>query len=184
MSLFEFVTVMISMILALSLGQLLSGISFLLKTERAIHRYLPHSLWLACIGVTVINHWWSLWDFRDLAWDYAAFIYILVAPTLVSVAVGLIAPDQSGSGPIDLQTQFARVRRTFAAVFSIYVLAMWFDGPLLAGHEPLGVIGSLHIPILASALVPLFTDNRRANVIAPCGVLFMLVLVMLKRFLG
>lgn len=184
MSLFEFVTVMISMILALSLGQLLSGVSFLLKTERNIHRYLPHSLWLACIGVTVINHWWSLWDFRDLPWDYATFIYILIAPTLVSLAVGLIAPDQSGSGPIDLQMQFTRIRKTFASVFSVYVLAMWFDGPLLAGQDPLGPIGVLHVPILAASLIPFFSVGRRANIFAPCVVLAMLVLVMVKRFLG
>lgn len=184
MSLFEFVTVMISMILALSLGQLLSGVSYLLKTERRIHRYLPHSLWLACIGVTVVNHWWSLWDFRDLQWDYATFIYILIAPTLISVSVGLIAPDQSGSAPIDLQTQFARVRRTFAVVFSVYVLAMWFDGPLLAGHHSLGVIGFLHVPILAASLVPLFSADKRANVAAPIVVLATLMVVMFKRFIG
>jgi hypothetical protein len=79
---------------------------------------------------------------------------------------------------------FARIRRPFAGVFSVYVLAMWFDGPLLAGQDPLGLIGLLHVPILAASLLACFADGRRANVLAPCAVLAMLLLVMLKRFIG
>jgi hypothetical protein len=45
MSLFEFVTVMISMILALTLGQLLSGAAFLLRSSRQVRWYAPHTLW-------------------------------------------------------------------------------------------------------------------------------------------
>lgn len=44
MSLFEFVTVMISMILALSLGQLITGVTFLIKSGRDVRWHAPHTL--------------------------------------------------------------------------------------------------------------------------------------------
>ncbi len=66
MSLFEFVTVMISMILALCLGQLLRSASYLAKTDREVVAYRPYALWFISIVLAVVNHWWSLWDLRDI----------------------------------------------------------------------------------------------------------------------
>jgi hypothetical protein len=183
MSLFEFVTVVISMILALSLGQLLTGVTFLIKTGRDVRWYAPHTLWLVFMGVTLVNHWWSLWDFNAIEWNYATFIYVLIAPVLIAFAVGLLAPDRSDSASTDLALQFARVRRPFALVFCAYVLAMWFDGPLLAGHEALGPIGLLHVPILVGGVLALVTASDRANVIAPCMASTALATVMLFRFM-
>ena len=45
MSLFEFVTVMISMILALSLGRLLRSASYLAKTDRDVIAHRPYTFW-------------------------------------------------------------------------------------------------------------------------------------------
>ena len=182
MSLFEFVTVMISMILAMSLGQLLMGVTFLIKTGRDIRWHAPHTLWLVFIGLTLVNHWWSLWDFHDISWNYAGFMYILIAPTLIAFAVGLLAPDRSASN--DLAQQFARVRRPFGAVLSAYVLAMWFDGPFLAGQDALGAVGLLHTPILAAAATPFLAQGHRANVAAPCVASATLATIMVIRFLG
>lgn len=182
MSLFEFVTVMISMILALTLGQLLSSASWLLKSSREVRWYAPHTLWLATFVLTLVNHWWSVWDFNTLDWDYASFLYILVAPMLISLATGLIAPDRSAPGSLDMMGQFNRVRRPFAALFLAYVLAMWFDGPLLAGHDPLGAVGRLHLPILLGGILALVTDNRKANLVAPILVFTTMVAVIIVRF--
>jgi H+/Cl- antiporter ClcA len=121
MSLFEFVTVMISMILALTLGQLLSGATFLLRTSGEVRWYAPHTLWVCGMGLGLVNHWWALWDFRDLDWNYATFLYILIAPLMAFLAVGLLTPDRESN---DMQRQFARVRRPFGALVCAYVLAM------------------------------------------------------------
>jgi hypothetical protein len=182
MSLFEFVTVKISMILALTLGQLLSGVTFLLRSSGEVRWYAPHTLWVSGLGLTLVNHWWALWDFRDLDWNYATFLYILIAPLLIFLAVGLLTPDRTDPDSNDMQRQFARVRRPFGALVCAYVLAMWFDGPLLAGQDPLGGIGLLHLPILAAAAVPLATEGRKANLLAPALFITSLAMIMVIRF--
>lgn len=167
MSLFEFVTVMISMILALTLGQLLSGMTLLLKSKRVVRWHLPHALWLITLGLTLVNHWWSLWDFHHVDWNYSFFLYILIAPVLITLAIGLVAPDRGESGSLDMARQFARVRRPFSALFILYVFAMWFDGPILAGQDPLGAVGLLHLAILAGAALPLISAQQTSNIISP-----------------
>ena len=148
MSLFEFVTVMVSMILALCLSQLLRNASFLAKTDREIKHYLPYTLWLIVILVTVINHWWSLWDLRNVNWSFVSFLYILVAPILATFGTGLLSPSQSGATPINLKVHFARISRLFSVVFTTYVCFMWFDGPLFAEQRVFGPVGLVHIPLL------------------------------------
>jgi len=183
MSLFEFVTVMVSMILALCLGHLLRGASFLAKTDRGVSYYLPSVLWSIALLLSVINHWWSLWDLRDVDWNYGSFIYILAAPVLITFATGLLSPIQSNLGPIDLRAHYSRIRRPFSAVMATYAGVMWFDGPLFAGQAIFGTVGLIHIPIIAADLVPGITGNDRANTVAAGAVNIMLLIVMLVRYL-
>jgi hypothetical protein len=179
---FEFVTVMVSMILALCLGHLLRSASFLAKTDREVIYYLPLVLWSIVVLLSVINHWWSLWDLRDVDWNYGFFLYILVAPVLVTFATGLLLPSQSSSGPIDLRAHYARIRRVFSMALASYAGAMWFDGPLIAGQAVFGAVGALHIPIIAADLVPGITGNGRANSLAASVVITILLVVMFLRY--
>jgi hypothetical protein len=182
MSLFEFVTVMISMILALSLGRMLRSASYLAKTDRDVITYRPHTFWFVATLLAVINHWWSLWDLHGIQWNYASFLYALVAPVLIAFAAGLITPDRSVSGAIDIPAHFARIRKLFSKVFVGYVFFMWFDGPLLAGQDVLGVIGILHVPMIAAAAVPWISGDDRVNLGAALVVLAIVAVVIVVRF--
>lgn len=182
MSLFEFVTVMVSMILALCLGHLLRNASFLAKTDRVIESYLPYTLWSVVTLQAVTNHWWSLWDLRSIDWSYASFLYILAAPVLVTFSTGLLSPNQSNSGPVDLRVHYARIRRLFSAAFVAYTCFMWFDGPLFAEQAVFGTLGAMHIPIIAATLVPGVTGNDRANTAAASTAIVVLLVVMAVRY--
>lgn len=182
MSIFEFVTVMVSMILALCLGHLLRSASYLAKTDREITYYLPYVLWSLVLFLSVINHWWSLWDLRDVNWDYGAFLYILVAPILITFATGLLSPTRSNTRAIDLQAHYSRTRRVFSAVLAAYAGVMWFDGPLFAGQAVFGTVGLLHVPVIAADLVPAVSGSRRANAIAASIVIAILLSIMIVRY--
>lgn len=182
MSLFEFVTVMVSMILALCLGHLLRSASFLAKTDREVINYLPLVLWSIVVLLSVVNHWWTLWDLRDVDWHYGSFLYILIAPVLITFATGLLSPVQSSSDPIDLRAHYSRIRRLFSLVMVSYAGVMWFDGPLFTGQKVFGAVGVLHIPIMAADLVPGISGNDRANAVAASVVIAILLIVMFIRY--
>jgi hypothetical protein len=182
MSLFEYVTVMVSMILALCLGHLLRNASFLAKTDREVRYYLPYVLWSLVLFLSVVNHWWSLWDLRDVDWNYGSFLYILVSPIAITFGTGLMSPIRSGSGPVDLQAHYNRVRRLFSGVLVTYATFMWFDGPLFAGQAAFGIVGLLHVPIIAADLVPGISGNRRANTVAASTVIGILLIIMVVRY--
>ncbi len=184
MSLFEYVTVMVSMILALALGRLLMSASSLAKNRHKVVPHAPYVLWLCFLFLTLINHWWSLWDLRDISWTYLSFVYILIAPTLIFFGVGLLVHEGTGDDPIDLPVEFERVRPLFLLLMTGYVTAMWFDGPLFAGQNPLGLVGIMHLPLVVAYLVALPTKARSMQLATPILGLSAITVIMVIRFLS
>ena len=164
MSRFEFVAVIISMVLALALGQLLLGVAALAKSRARLTAYLPHSLWLVTFFFMILAVWWAMWDFRDLEWTYPSFFFVTLAPTLLFFAVALQIPAGLGERHVSLEAHFLSVRLLFMTVMFAYGLATWLDGPLLQGQSLLGTIGALHLVLFSSLTIGLVTENSRAQI--------------------
>lgn len=137
MSLFEFITGMISVLIALAVAQLLVSVGRLAQNHDRVRFYLPHTLWNVAIFLIAFLHWWSLWDFRDLDWNSAMFFYSLGGPLLLFFSVTLLSPEvRPGEDTIDLETHYRRMRVLFLGVFLATLLFFTFDGPLF-GTEPM-----------------------------------------------
>lgn len=81
MTVFEYLMVMVSVVLALALAQLLRGATEIVTNP---NRYWIHSAWVAMIVILIIQFWWAYWDFNGVAdWTLATFLYVLLAPILV-----------------------------------------------------------------------------------------------------
>ena len=183
MSLFEFVSVIPAVVLALCLGQLLLGVSSLVKARRRVSRFLPHTVWMAILFLLILQHWWAQWDFREVDWTYPAFLYVVLGPTLLLLAVSLLIPEMSNDAPLDLRNHFLGVRRLFMVVMFAFVLVTWFDGPLIQGQTALGPIGWLHSGWLGVLLVGLSTEGSRAQCVVALAGLALLAFATTIRFL-
>jgi hypothetical protein len=183
MSLFEYVSVIIAVVLALSVGQLLLGVSTLVKARRRVRGFLPHSIWIGNLFLLILQHWWAQWDFRNVDWTYPAFLYVVLGPTLLFLAVSLTVPETPDDAPIDLRSHFLGVRRLFLLVMLAFVLVSWFDGPLIQGQSALGRIGWLHIGWIVALLVGLSTEKSRAHLVVALSGLALLTFAITIRFL-
>lgn len=135
MSLFEFISSMISVLIALAVAQQLISVGRLAQNHRRVRAYWPHTLWNVAIFLLAFLHWWSLWDFRDLAWNSAMFFYSLLGPLLLFFAVTLLSPEVRPAGPgddeaIDLEAHYQDMRVLFLSVLLAAVAFFTFDGPL------------------------------------------------------
>ena len=93
MDLFEFILIITSVIYAMGVAQILSGVSRLAQTDVPIRWYLPHSLWTFTLFVWIFLVWWSAWEFRDLNWTFPLYLYMALAPTLIFFACSLLIPQ-------------------------------------------------------------------------------------------
>lgn len=184
MGLFEFVAVIVSMILALAIGRLLAGAAELVKNRRRVQWYLPHALWLGCLHMLGLSFWWSLWDFQDFAWNFVSFLYVSVPPTILFFLVVLVFPDTPGDGDVDLESHFLDVRRFFLSLLLVYAVFTWLDGPIWVGQAVFGPVGWLNVVMATGILLALVVRKHWVQVAVPAVlILQFFTALILFRFL-
>lgn len=131
MSQFEFISVAVSIILALSIARLLTALPQAFAPDK---RYWVHVVWCLVMLSPHLAFWWSIWIYRDVEpWSFQAFVAVLLTPALLYMTVTTLCSDEPRS--VDSwRTYFFERRRL---MFSLG-LAVFFSIPL----RQLVVLGS------------------------------------------
>ena len=134
MTQFEYIMVMVSLILALALAQALRGLS---ETVTSSKRYWPHALWLTTFVLFILQAWWAYWDFNVIeTWTVTAYITTLITPIIFFASVYLLVPA-TRAADVDWRNHFYSVRRWFfllgllSSIVGIFINTWYFDTPLL-----------------------------------------------------
>lgn len=122
MSIFEYLMVMVSIVLGLGATQTLRGFS---KIAQGSRPFLPLTLWTVVIFYLYLQVWWSLWDLHAVAnWNQFYFYLLVAIPCSLFAATELIVPLASDANT-DWETHFFSVRKWFFGVlFAFSILAM------------------------------------------------------------
>ncbi|HSH75155.1 MAG TPA: hypothetical protein VLA09_05710 [Longimicrobiales bacterium] len=127
---------MTSVIYALGVAQILSGVSRLASAGGAVRTFAAHTLWVLILFTSIFLVWWATWEFREVPWTFPRYSYLLLAPILLYFACSLVMPRPFGERDVDLEAHFFRVRRPLMWTFLVFTVVVVLDGPLL-GTEPL-----------------------------------------------
>ena len=173
MDIFEYLMVMVSIVLGLGLTQVLRGFG---KIVRATQRYSVVTLWAVTLFFFHVQVWWGMWDLREVTdWNQLSFLAVIGLPCALFGATELLLPHSSPPG-IDWQEHFFKVRRWFFAVFCVFALAAtletWvlLDVPLTHPYR----IGQL--AVLALGVVGFVTERARAHLWVAVATLSVFVL--------
>ncbi len=173
---------MTSVIYALAVAQILSGLSRLASAEGAIRTFSAHTLWVLMLFTSIFLVWWATWEFRDVQWAFVQYAYLLLAPTLLFFASSLVMPPIPGEGEVDLEAHFFRVRRPLMWTFLAFTVAVVLDGPLL-GTEPLVHPARVwHGIWFLAAFWGALSTGRRTHVGIAAAVLSASALLVVTRF--
>jgi hypothetical protein len=134
MTIFEYIMVMVSIILALALAQLLRAVTELITSA---NRYWVHMIWIVTLILLAVQFWWAYWDFNSLqTWSFDAYLAVLLPPTLVFVLACLLVPAQRDEDT-DWKAYFRSISRWFfgllivVSVAAVSLSAVYLDAPLL-----------------------------------------------------
>ena len=160
MSLFEYVSVMVSVILALGIAQVLRGVGVLLSPKEPTQAYWVHSVWLTFFLLLHIQMWWYFWDLRSQPPDtIVQFVFVLLGPSLVYLSVYLLL---EGGFPSNAEEHFDGIRRPFFALV-IFGTCYQLENPWVLGYEvPIYFRAGAFVQILLG-VVGLLVVNRRIH---------------------
>jgi hypothetical protein len=113
MTVFEYVAVIVSIVLALGVTQLLSGFANVLRNRDRVVLHWPQLAWCVWLFMFHMQIWWSYWNVRSVeSLGYFAFFLHLLWPVTLYLLSTLAWPD-FGEGTVSLPLYFHRHRRAF-----------------------------------------------------------------------
>lgn len=93
MSPFEYLSVLISVIVGLGLSHLLTTSARLLQRRRTVRTYTPTLLWIATLFLLQVQIWWVTYNSRrDTDWNYFSFLLLLAIPVIGYLLCYLVVP--------------------------------------------------------------------------------------------
>ena len=164
MDLFEYLGVLISVVVGLGVVQIFTGLATLIQ-ERDEHRIdWIHLVWTLGITTYLLSFWWYIFTWSALAtWTYSLFVFFVTYALVLYLMSGLLFPHRP-TGSVDFAALFMRNRAWFfglsiaATLLDIVEVMMKAEAglrPIPSGWWP------FTISILVLSAIGMRSDNRR-----------------------
>ena len=175
MDAFNYLSVMVSMVLGLGLTQLFAGIGNMVQVRRRVRFYWLHAIWLVLMIGLHIQMWWSFWMMRGVAeWTYTGFAFVLLGPATLVIASHVLLPELV-DGTIDVERHYYDTRTVFfglLAAAGAWALVLESAMGLRSLIVPFRLVQVLGIGLMIWCA---WTTNRRVH--AGCTFLVIVMLV-------
>ena len=181
MDLFEYILVITSVVYALAMAQVLSGIGRLTQTETTIRWFIPHAVWVAWLFTLIPLSWWAGWEHRDIQWVFPKFLYTLITPIFFYFATSLIIPQRVEGQEFDLEKYFFKIRRPVLLSVFVAMLAQYADGPLLSNEPVWFPLRIVQLVVLCAILGGAFATSKRLQAVLSIGLLCSTTYTILTR---
>ena len=160
---FSYVSIVPSIIIALGITRLLTGIGRIVERRSQVKVYWVHILWSINLFLYMVLNWWVLFRWAPQQdWSFPLFIFLLLTPTVCFLLSVVLFPDLFD--PImDFKTHFYQDNRWFFALAAILPPLDFLDTALKGIPHLLaqGPIYLITIGLLtALSLVAAFTKNQ------------------------
>ncbi|HWD28330.1 MAG TPA: hypothetical protein VG387_14260 [Rhizomicrobium sp.] len=137
MGAFDYVAVLISIVLGLGITNVLTGLAGIVRARDRVTMFAPTVILLVDVFVIHVQMWWSMFGLREVRhWNFASFLAVLMQPVLIYMVSAFLVPAIPEKGPVDLKAQYFREH---AWVFGALILTLGdslLRNVLLAGHLP------------------------------------------------
>ena len=164
MTLFEYLMVLVSIILGLGMTQTLRGLS---KIARSDAPYLPLTLWAALLVYLYVQVWWALWDLHAVeSWNQGYFTFVVLIPCSMFAATELLMP-MGTTADTDWRAHYLKVRRWFYAMIIVFTLLATIETRVLLGVPLMHPYRIMQLSMLTLLVVGFTSANQRIQLWIP-----------------
>ncbi len=94
MELFEFLMVLVSIIVGLGVAEVLTGVARTIRSRGSIESYWVHGILVLSLFVALLQQWWETWGLRDVSeWSFLALLMLMAAPVCLFLMAHLAFPE-------------------------------------------------------------------------------------------
>jgi hypothetical protein len=169
MGAFDYLSVLLSIVLGLSITQLLGGFAAMVRARERIDFYWPLPVQMGALFLLNVQVWWAMFDLRHMPrWSFAGFMIVLLQPVTLYLMTAFITPDLSGEGRFDLRAFYFRERRWFFAAVMGTLLVSLAKNFFVQPGPPDAIDMAGHAVFMTAALCGFFLNSDLAHkILAP-----------------
>jgi hypothetical protein len=187
MNTFDYLSVLLSIVVGLGLSRMLGNFGELVLQRAKVRFYWVPLVTAAVVFLAHVEFWWSAFGFREIPeWNFFSFILLLFVCIALYMLSVFVLPDPAGEAVVDLRAHYYSVHRWFFLTACLYlVLDVCFD--ILVDGEPfLDMVRVFQAAYLALILSAALTKHPRLHqsVAVLTLVLFLIQITMLGLEIG
>jgi hypothetical protein len=166
---FEYVMVLVSIIVGLGIAHILLGIGGIIdrmsRKENRLELSLAHALWLGFCFTWLVLFWW--WEYRFSTrvanWTIGLYLFLVAYAVTLFVLQAVLVP-RTWDGVISLKAYFLERRVWFYCLLAFGTILDLFDSYLKGGVEYMLSGGYLGMSYTASTLLVVIIGIRSSNI--------------------
>ena len=176
MSRFEYLSVLVSIVIAYAMSEALSGWGQMIRVRDRV-RFYPLQLGWSILSVLLMIQWWwgGFWKFRDSAdLGYFHFLAILSEPILLVLLTFVLSPHPAELCGRDLRAEYFRNRRWSFGIAALLLVELALVDAFV-GSQPLWHAKNAFRALGVAVLVTLAISARERLHAALLGVAYALL---------
>ena len=183
MSVFEYIGVLVSVIMGLGITHLATGASKLIQHRSEVRLYLPHMLWTLNILMFILIIWWGMFSWSNHEeWFAYEYLFITLYAIVMFFLASLLYPWDMAKD-VDVREHFFGNRTWFFGVllvaWGIDVVATLVKANVGIRPLPTGYFVFIGVQMLI-AIIGISSRNRIVHGVLP--IIFLVVMLSLVLF--
>jgi hypothetical protein len=163
---FQYLAVLLSIILGLGLTQLLTGVGRLIQARARVRAYWPALVWVGLLLLIHVQAWWAMFEMRAHApWTFPEFGVVLLTPTGLYLMAALVLPDVAEATEegerLDLRAHYYAQTRWFFAAALLVALSSLVRPLVIDGRIPADANLAFHLVFIAVAAASAWSRRPR-----------------------
>jgi hypothetical protein len=158
-STFEYITILLSIILGMGITGLVSGVASIVTRWERVSLYFPHTILVVLLFIIHVQEWWAIFEMRTYTeWRLPVFLFISLYPINLYILSRILFPLRWSMRNTNLKEFYLhQYKRIFLLLLMLVVLAV-LDNIWIAGYAwsdqffQLGLIALLLLVVIRKSI--------------------------------
>ncbi|HEY9045835.1 MAG TPA: hypothetical protein VIN08_08065 [Ohtaekwangia sp.] len=173
---FEYVTVLISIVLGMGITQLVSGFAAIVIKWERVKIYWPHMILILLVFIIHIQDWWATYELHAYEyWRLPTFLFIILYPVNLYILARILFPPRWAAKEIDLKKfYFENYRKIYLFMIFLPVHSI-IENIFIGGYSINDQVVQIFLLMI---LVPVAALNRKDEWMHKAiAIIFLLIMV-------
>lgn len=162
MSRFEYLSVLVSIVIALGISEIASSWGYLLRNRARVRFYWLHVFWSVFTALLMIQFWWGFWAFRTVeSWTFFGLAAVVGECLVLVLAALVLLPDIHPAVRLDLRSHYFAQSRLYFLLGALVIVQLAIVDHWVAGQPLLHPENAIRLPgAVLAGLAAVFPNEK------------------------